>query len=206
MQINADQGPLGVNVYVYCLNNPVNRVDITGNKSYKNEWAEVFTQEGDTLTVEHWEKDELLFTYSFINKPGVEVKEVYITVEDKHHKYYNDNGVIQYNFSGYNEKYGSGGKIRGEIMLANAMYRSMKAINPNYLSGRTARGLACELNLHRFGNSHPGIFSWIYDAAYNEGDFKERCAIADLGSPDKDMPGYDNNAGYFEFFSKFYFV
>ena len=206
MQINADQGPLGMNIYAYCLNNPINRVDVSGNKSYENEWAEVFTQEGDTLTVEHWEKDELLFTYSFINKPGVKVEEVDITVGDKHHKYYINKGVINYYFSGYNEEYGSGGKIRGEIMLANAMYCSMKAINPNYLSGRTPRGLACELNLHRYGNSHPGLFSLIYDAVYNEGDFVKSCSRADLGGTNKDLPGYDDNAGYFEFFGIFYFV
>ena len=206
VQINADQGPLGMNIYAYCLNNPVNRVDITGNKSYKNEWAEVFTQEGDTLTVEHWEKDELLFTYSFINKPGVAVEEVYINVGDKHHKYYVDNGIIRYYFSGYNEKYGSGGKIKDEIMLANAMYRSMKAINPNYLSGRTARGLACELNLHRYGNSHPGIIALIYDVFNEKGEFAEKCSRADMGATTEKMVDYDPNAKYFEFYSIFYFV
>ena len=34
VQINADQGPLGVNLYVYCLNNPVNMYDSAGTKAF----------------------------------------------------------------------------------------------------------------------------------------------------------------------------
>ena len=201
VQINADQGPLGMNIYAYCLNNPINRVDVSGNKSYENEWAEVFTQEGDTLTVEHWERDELLYSYAFINKPGVKVEKVHITVGDKHHLYTIKNGVVCYELADNPP----GGKLREATLLGEAIYNSMKTINPNYLLGRTAGGVASEISLHRFGYKYYGFFTPLNELSFGliklDQFIYDKCKTIEIGGTKKDMLDYDYNALAFEVYA-----
>jgi hypothetical protein len=75
-------------------------------------------------------------------------------------------------------------------LAARSVFNAARSINLRYgidcLKGRTVKGIRNELLWHyRF---------------YKRGILKSRAEPADIGSVDKENPGYDNNAWIFEFF------
>lgn len=81
-------------------------------------------------------------------------------------------------------------KTGNSELAAYSIFNITKEINRKYgidcLKGRTVKGIKRELLWHyRF---------------YKRGILKRRAEPADIGSADKENPGYDNNAWIFEFF------
>ena len=67
------------------------------------------------------------------------------------------------------------------------MYNMAKKMNQKYLSGRTVRGINCELIMH------------FYAYAFNIQRISSH--VADIGALWKNSIGYDNNAYWFEVIS-----
>lgn len=158
-QLNMDDGVLGSNLFAYCLNNPVNQVDPLGTASYKNSYTVNKDNNGKVLG------------YNVTTIVNVKWKKLT-------YKYYiKANGVIQFDFNKNNHwslLWRGGGKT-----LAEAMYKQAKAINKNFLYGRTIGGLNTELQGH-----------WAaYQITRNR-----RVGVADMGALIKGKIGYDSNA------------
>ena len=68
--------------------------------------------------------------------------------------------------------------------LAEAIYSAAKSISPEYLSDRTVGGINTEIQLH-----------WV---AYVMGIKEENSKVADIGGMDKQKPGHDSNAWFFQ--------
>ena len=162
VQLNMDDGILGANLFAYCLNNPANQEDPSGTASYQNSYT--------------------------VNKENGKVSAYYVTTVIKigwtklTYKYtITADGIIKFEFNKNNYwslLWRGGGRI-----LAEAMYKQAKAINRNFLYGRTIGGIHTELQGH-----------W---AAYQV-TRSERARVADMGALTKGKRGYDSNAWFWE--------
>ena len=161
-QLNVDAGTLGTNLFVYCLNDPVNQVDPLGTASYKNSYTFVKSANGEdyysvTTTINiAWTK----LTYKYR-----------ITAS----------GIIRFDFDDNN--YWSVLWRGAQKTLAEAMYKQAKAINKNFLYGRTIGGLNTELQGHWLAYVTTGI---------------ENARVADMGALTSGKIGYDSNAWFWE--------
>ena len=167
--INADgytstgQGILGCNMFAYCNNNPANQIDPLGTASYKNSYSI------------HKDSKGRIIGYNIVTIISV------MWTKLTYRYYIKANGVIQFNFDENNYW---GLLWRGASMtLAEAMYKQAKAINKEFLYGRTIGGLNTELQGH-----------W---AAYAVTGNK-RAGTADMGALIKGKLGYDSNAWVWE--------
>ena len=161
-QFNTD-AILDCNMFAYCMNNPANHVDPLGTASYKNSYTVHKDNKGNVLG------------YNVVTT----IKIMLTTLKYKY--YIKANGIIQFDF----DKNNYWGLLwrGGSKTLAKAMYKQAKAINKNFLYGRTIGGLNTELQGH-----------W---AAYQVTG-SSRAGVADMGALVKGKTGYDSNAWFWE--------
>jgi len=99
-----------------------------------------------------------------------------------------DDGQIQIDF---NDNSLWGVLLRGySTTLAEEMLNVTRSINPYYLSGRTLGGIRTDVQLHWAG--------YAIDQAAGFIEFERWDFIARIGGLYSDMPGFDDNAWFFE--------
>jgi len=98
-------------------------------------------------------------------------------------------GFIQFDFP--NNNYWGVVLRDGVEALAREMITATRNINPNYLSGRTVGGMMADLELH-----HAAYVVDVFDLTHR--DF-----VARIGGTNRNMPGYDDNAWFFEAYYRF---
>ena len=99
-----------------------------------------------------------------------------------------DNGQIQIDF---NDNSLLGVLLRGGITtLAEEMINVTRDINPDYLSGRTLGGMQADVILHWTG--------FVFDDSQDLINFERWDFVARIGGLCPHMPGFDNNAWFFE--------
>ena len=161
--INGDQAVISVvvgaksghNSFAYCCNDPIGRADLMGYASYST----ILKKSGSKWNIKttlYDSKKTFLYSYTI------------------------NGGRIRFDFSVNNYRTVVDRRIAST--LARAMYYAAKAINKNYLKGRTIAGIHAELFLH-----------W---ALYSIGIMTERSNPADIGSING--TGNDDNAWVFE--------
>ena len=141
VQINADQGPLGVNLYVYCINNPVNYVDKSGNKA---------SCVLDTISLENCSITS--HSYSVITEVGEGSYTIYTKVYvygQALEFFYNINQKYKIEFY-FSENFNFETLIflNSVFYLAKAIYYTAKKIDERYTLGRSILGIENELFLH----------------------------------------------------------
>ena len=152
---------IGWNLFAYCLNSPVNQEDPLGTASYQNSYK-----------------------ISKVNGIDVYVVTTVINIKWKRltYKYrITLDGLVKFDFdenSYWSLLWRGGGKV-----LAEAIYKQARAINKDFLSGRTIRGLNVELLGH-----------WAAYLLTKAG----RVRVADMGSMIKGKGFYDSNAWVWE--------
>ena len=141
VQINADQGPLGVNVYVYCLNNPVNCVDKSGNKA--SSVLNIITRETYSATSASFSEITKVAdgSYTIYTKVYVhgQALEFFYNIYQKH--------KIEFYFS-ENFNFETLIFLDSVVELARAIYYTAQGLDFRYTLGRSVLGIETELFLH----------------------------------------------------------
>ncbi len=201
--INADtqlnEGTLGNNVYAYCGNDPVNGHDPMGTCAHntmgfdcsncrgakeKSSGIEVLFYEISfdeySITNAIWyseETKEYEITTIIIKSDNVFPEDVIVF-----NYQISSNGIIRFRFHHMTDTQKKDLKNYYSA-LGVAMLEAGLSINPDFLKGRSSKGLAKELKAH-----------YNFYAALPV----SRLNTADMGSSIKDAIGYDNNAYLFE--------
>ena len=199
--MNADayastgQGFLGHNMFAYCQNNPLSKVDPTGHYA---EW--VYRYFGTAYNYEKWIKYGLYWpttkktshtktSYTYRMTPNADSKNVNARIHlpsgdsiNFSYTIYN-RGVVSFNFD--NNDYQSIINAGLEQEVANVIYDTVIIIDPSFAKGRTVDGIMTELSVHYFMSKHGILVS--------------HANPADMGKPYfRSKPGYDSNAWLFE--------
>ena len=185
--INADsyastgQGFLGLNMFAYCNNNPVMNSDALGTLVY-------YTVKETGVELESTDKNgtskyvvTIKYTCTVVNE-SLLIPDVTLEGTETFCFEIDNRGVVMYD----NEKQNSPGMITDHSIsnaLGQAIYDTARQRDPESLSGRTASGIAYELQQHyRFSRVIP----------------TRKLLKADIGGMDKSRADYDYNAIIFE--------
>ena len=125
--ISTGQGFIGNNMFAYCNNSAINKIDPNGRASYTNTVSNIQNGYYDITTVISFWWTRITLKYQ-ISK----------------------NGIIKFDFTKHNNKsnYWSVLWRGGSSTLAAAMYKAAKSINSRFLYGRSISGINTELQLH----------------------------------------------------------
>ena len=182
VQINADQGPLGVNVYVYCLNNPVNCVDKSGNKA--SSVLNIITRETYSATSASFSEitkvadgSYTIYTKVYVHGQALEF-------------FYNINqeNCIEFYFS-ENFNFETLIFLNSVVELARAIYYTAQGLDFRYTLGRSVLGIETELFLH-----YQAYLLGIKEKSANPANMGSTIQYID----DKENVMYDSNASFFE--------
>ena len=186
--INADtyvstgQDILGHNMFAYCGNNPVIRIDIGGNR-----WEYVIEIEDVVTEQEENEDGTTSVTTSITYSCRITFGRITLYESSE-----SETAVFSYTISDsgaimFDNKQDSACKLTNGVfcnIVAEEMLNCAKEKNTDFLYWRTVDGIAKELYWH-----------YVF---YDNGILGKKAEIANIGSMKKDKPGYDGNAFVFE--------
>lgn len=168
--------PVGANMFAYCLNNPVNMIELVGNYP--------------------------VYIIKSINEQYIDENYIIINIDyvvyDTEASFWGDGGVsaseqIEYSVSEgiihiLNQQKGAALLAIPEIScaVANTIMNRTQSLYPNSLEGRTTMGVGLELFAHL--------------VPFKLGIMTMKTDVTDIGSLITDSYGYDYNAWWFEVF------